>query len=550
MRDKVQIITGVVWTPNALSIAPLVTEAKVPFIIMNAGTAMITKRSPYIARTSFTLWQSSFPMGTWAAKRFKTAYVAVADFGPGHDAQEAFTKAFTAAGGKVDRHGAHAAADHRLRAVPAAGEGRQARCALRVRSGRQECHRAHQGFRRPRPRAGGNQADRARRHRHRRGAAEHGRRADRRDDHVPLLRGRRPAFEQVVRRGLPEGVRARTRGRTSSRWARGTPCRRSATWCARRMARSTATRRCCCCAAGRIANSPRGPIEIDPRTRDIVQNEYVRETRKVGGIVKNVELETIPMVKDPWKEFDRASSSVGPLGKAREPPPAGGGFVCPHTLSPVLDAFLSSLVSIAFHGLAYGMILYAISVGLSITMGLMGFVNLAHGVFAMAGGYLMYTVMTRSGCRGCRRSSSPASWSRAASMVLERLALRAALHGRRTRAGAVHDRPDLRRGRGRAACLRHAAARRAAARVHEGPDRALRPLVSDVPRRRDRRRARCSPRSCGSASSARAGARWCAPRSTTARWRRRSASTPASSSRSPSRWEAGWPRSAARSAPT
>lgn len=58
-----------------------------------------------------------------------------------------------------------------------------------------------------------------------------------------------------------------------------------------------------------------------------------------------------------------------------------------------MDAFLSSLVSIAFHGLAYGMILYAISVGLSITMGLMGFVNLAHGVFAMAGGYVMITAM-------------------------------------------------------------------------------------------------------------------------------------------------------------
>jgi branched-chain amino acid transport system permease protein len=53
----------------------------------------------------------------------------------------------------------------------------------------------------------------------------------------------------------------------------------------------------------------------------------------------------------------------------------------------------SSLVSVAFHGLAYGMILYVISVGLSVTMGLMGFVNLAHGVFAMAGGYLMLTAM-------------------------------------------------------------------------------------------------------------------------------------------------------------
>ena len=47
-RDKVQLLTGVIWTPNALSIAPLVTEAKVPLIIMNAGTAMITTKSPYI----------------------------------------------------------------------------------------------------------------------------------------------------------------------------------------------------------------------------------------------------------------------------------------------------------------------------------------------------------------------------------------------------------------------------------------------------------------------------------------------------------------------
>lgn len=62
-----------------------------------------------------------------------------------------------------------------------------------------------------------------------------------------------------------------------------------------------------------------------------------------------------------------------------------------------MDSFLSSLVSVAFHGLAYGMILYAISVGLSVTMGLMGFVNLAHGVFAMAGGYLMISLMERAG---------------------------------------------------------------------------------------------------------------------------------------------------------
>jgi branched-chain amino acid transport system permease protein len=60
-----------------------------------------------------------------------------------------------------------------------------------------------------------------------------------------------------------------------------------------------------------------------------------------------------------------------------------------------MEAFISSLVSVAFHGLAYGMILYVISVGLSVTMGLMGFTNLAHGVFAMAGGYILVTSLSR-----------------------------------------------------------------------------------------------------------------------------------------------------------
>jgi branched-chain amino acid transport system permease protein len=62
-----------------------------------------------------------------------------------------------------------------------------------------------------------------------------------------------------------------------------------------------------------------------------------------------------------------------------------------------MEAFLSSLVSVAFHGVAYGMILYVISVGLSVTMGLMGFVNLAHGAFAMTGGYVLTSALTEFG---------------------------------------------------------------------------------------------------------------------------------------------------------
>jgi len=53
-------------------------------------------------------------------------------------------------------------------------------------------------------------------------------------------------------------------------------------------------------------NSPRGPISVDPATRDIVQNEYLREVRKVGGALANVEIETIGVaVKDPWKELNK-----------------------------------------------------------------------------------------------------------------------------------------------------------------------------------------------------------------------------------------------------
>jgi branched-chain amino acid transport system permease protein len=86
-----------------------------------------------------------------------------------------------------------------------------------------------------------------------------------------------------------------------------------------------------------------------------------------------------------------------------------------------MDAFLSSLVSVAFHGLAYGMILYAISVGLSVTMGLMGFVNLAHGVFAMAGGYLMISLMDRLGLPWGAALALSCVVVAVASMVLEKL---------------------------------------------------------------------------------------------------------------------------------
>jgi branched-chain amino acid transport system permease protein len=93
-----------------------------------------------------------------------------------------------------------------------------------------------------------------------------------------------------------------------------------------------------------------------------------------------------------------------------------------------LEAFFSSLVSILFHGLAFGAILYVISVGLSVSMGLMGFVNLAHGVFAMAGGYLMISAMQKLGLAWLPALLLACAAVALASMLLERL-LYARLYG-------------------------------------------------------------------------------------------------------------------------
>lgn len=102
VKEKVQYIGGVVFTPNALAIAPLLEESKVVFVTFNAATSIITQKSPYLLRTSFTLGQVSAPMGKIAADRgVKKVAIAVTDYGPGLDSEAAFKKAFEATGGQV-----------------------------------------------------------------------------------------------------------------------------------------------------------------------------------------------------------------------------------------------------------------------------------------------------------------------------------------------------------------------------------------------------------------------------------------------------------------
>src|SRR6202162_731537 len=101
-RDNVDLLVGFGLTPNALAVAPVATEAKKAMVIMNAATSIITTKSPYVVRVSMTLPQVTQPMAIWAAKNgIKKVYTVVADYGPGLDAEAAFTKAFRAAGGEI-----------------------------------------------------------------------------------------------------------------------------------------------------------------------------------------------------------------------------------------------------------------------------------------------------------------------------------------------------------------------------------------------------------------------------------------------------------------
>jgi branched-chain amino acid transport system substrate-binding protein len=102
VNDKVNIIAGFEVTPAALAIAPLATEAKVPAIVMAAGTSIITERSPYIARTSFTVPQSAVIIADWAGKNgIKKVVTMVSDYAPGADAEKSFSERFKAAGGEI-----------------------------------------------------------------------------------------------------------------------------------------------------------------------------------------------------------------------------------------------------------------------------------------------------------------------------------------------------------------------------------------------------------------------------------------------------------------
>ena len=102
VNDKVAFVAGFGITPAALAVAPLSKESKTLEIVTAAGTSIITERSPYIARTSFTMAQSTVPMADWAADNgIKKVVTMISDYGPGIDSEQSFTAEFKKKGGEV-----------------------------------------------------------------------------------------------------------------------------------------------------------------------------------------------------------------------------------------------------------------------------------------------------------------------------------------------------------------------------------------------------------------------------------------------------------------
>jgi branched-chain amino acid transport system substrate-binding protein len=311
-RDHVQLLAGVIWTPNALSIAPLLTEAKVPLIVMNAGTAMITTKSPYIVRVSLTLWQSSYPLGSWATKNgIKRVFTVVSDYGPGIDAEQAFTKGFTDAGGQIVasvrmpvanpdfvpflQRAKDAAPDAVFAFVPAGKDS----TALMKAFGDLGLKQA--GIKLIGP--GAITADEQLQNM---GDVALG---------VLTMNHYSAAATRPANQAFVEAYKAEFGVDQEPGYAVvGAYDGMAAIFhvVVAQDGRIDPDRTIALLKGWKDEDSPRGLFMIDPETRDVVQNEYVRRVERVNGRLANVEFETIPMVKDPWKAINPQNAAPHP----------------------------------------------------------------------------------------------------------------------------------------------------------------------------------------------------------------------------------------------
>ena len=296
VNDKISVMAGFGLTPLALAPAPLATQAKVPAVVMAAATATITEASPYIVRTSFTLPQATVPMADWASQNgIKKVATLVSDYGPGIDAEKAFTSAFTAKGGQVENLRVPLANPDFSPFLQKVADAKPDALFVFVPSGI-GAQFMKQFVERGLDKSGikligpgdvtdddllNNMGDVAL------GAitTQHYSAAHDSPENKAFVEafkkangGMRPNFMAV---GGYDGMHLIYEGLKKTNGQGG-------------QALIDAMK-------GMSWTSPRGPVSIDPQTRDIIQNIYVRKVERVNGELYNVEFATIPNVKDPVK---------------------------------------------------------------------------------------------------------------------------------------------------------------------------------------------------------------------------------------------------------
>ena len=299
-RDKVDVLAGFGLTPAALASAPVSADAKKPMVIMNAATSIITTRSPYIVRVSHTLPQYTAVTAEWAAKNgVKNVYTLVADFGPGHDAENQFRKSFTAAGGEI------------------AGS-------VRVPLKNLDFSAYVQRIKDTKPQAiflflpPGELTIAFMKEFTDRGLPQVGIRliatGDLTDEDIldalgDAAVGAITGFHYSESHDSPENkaftqayAKAYPRDRPNFMAVAGYDGMHLIAEVLKKTGGNTDPDRFMSAAKGMSWTSPRGRVTIDPETRDIIQTVYIRKVEKVGGKLQNVEFDKVADVKDPGKQ--------------------------------------------------------------------------------------------------------------------------------------------------------------------------------------------------------------------------------------------------------
>jgi branched-chain amino acid transport system substrate-binding protein len=297
VKEKVAFTAGFGVTPAALAVAPLSTQAKVPQIVMAAGTSIITERSPFIVRTSFTLPQSSVIMAEWAAKNgIKKVATLVSDYAPGHDAESSFKDRFESIGGQIVE-------------------------SIRVPLANPDFAPFLQRARDSKPDAififvPSGQGGTLLKQYTERGLDQAGIKiigpGDVTDDELlpnmgdPVVGTITAHMYSVAHRSEKnkEFVQAfeKTNSFRPNFMAVGGYDGMHLIYEALQKTNGAIDGQALVEAMkGMKWESPRGPISIDPQTRDIIQNIYIRKVEKIDGQLYNVEFETYPDVKDPGK---------------------------------------------------------------------------------------------------------------------------------------------------------------------------------------------------------------------------------------------------------